>query len=157
MVVNNHGESWVGPKAVWNLQMCLFMFLSKLDQREYRKCPQLHVSIWLALDTVFKMSSLQWKTSEIYKCVCVCFYDRPFTFYAGVYSGFSRKERWKRAAWSSWHWGEYCVIWDLKIKVKEPQIRLLSDVTVISSFRGRLVYLDSGGWRVTQGWMVPQD
>lgn len=53
-----------------------------------------------------------------YTSVCVCFYDRPFTFYTGVYSGFSRKERWKRAGWSSWHWGEYYVIWDWKKKSK---------------------------------------
>lgn len=73
MAVNNQAERWVLPKAVWNLQMCLFIYLViflKIGP-EHRKCPPLQFSKWLALDTVFKMSSPQWKKSEIYKRVCV--------------------------------------------------------------------------------------
>lgn len=95
--------------------MDVFIFLSVLDRGESRQCPHLQVSIRLTLDTLFKMSTLQWKISKIYKHVG--FYDHPFTFYMCICSGFSRKERWKGPGWSSWRWGEYYAIW-LKKKTK---------------------------------------
>lgn len=90
------------------------VFSSILERGESRQCPHLQVSIRLTLDTLFKMSTLQWKISKIYKHVW--FYDHPFSFYMCVCSGFSRKERWKRPGWSSWPWGEYCTIYGLKNK-----------------------------------------
>lgn len=58
--------------------MDVFILSSVLDRGQSRQCPHLQVSIRLTLDTLFKMSTLQWKISKIYKHVC--FYDRPFSF-----------------------------------------------------------------------------
>lgn len=133
------------------------IFLSKLDRREYRKCPQLHFSIWLALDTVFKMSSLQWKTSEIYKCVCVFLWS-SFHFLYGCLLRVQqeRKVEEGRLELLALRW----VLPNLRLKkIKQENHKSGCWVMSLSSHlsRDQLVYLDSGGWRVTQGWMVPQD
>lgn len=95
----------------------MFISLCILDWGESRHCPHLQTSIRLTLDTLPKMSTLQWKISKIYKRVC--FYDHAFSFYMCVCSGFSRKERWERPGWSCWHWGEDYTITKKKKKIRK--------------------------------------
>lgn len=115
--------------------MDVFILSSVLDRGQSRQCPHLQVSIRLTLDTLFKMSTLQWKISKIYKHVC--FYDRPFSFIC-VFAQGSAGKKGERGQVGSPGVEVSLTQYDLKEKKteKESQIRRLDDVTVISTFQG---------------------
>lgn len=115
----------------------VYFLLSILDWGEYGKCPHLEFSIRLVLDTVFKMSSLQWKTSKIYKRVCG--FMIILSLFIRVFAQGSAGKKGGRGPVGALGVEvsvTQCGTFFKKNGKKESQIWLLSDATVISTFQG---------------------